>query len=297
MRGERLLKVGVAMSAVAVLAAVGVALMIVLGGSPSVTRALTAERAAEKEALLQPEPRSVTPPKRREEASLPPEPQSVTLPERRETTRSSREGRPEEPRTEARPEEPRTEAPQKSKVPRRPKPTPPAVDHEPPREATPNGPSVSYEELAAANRPRHYGPRRDAVFTLTVEALGVYDVPVANEAGDAALDRGAIHLPDTQMPWDEGEHKNVYIAGHRLGYPGTDSRLLFYHLDRLRPGDKVVLKGRGKVFRYRVSEILVVNPSDRWAKAPVHGRDMVSLQTCTPIPTFEKRLIVRGDRI
>jgi sortase A len=29
----------------------------------------------------------------------------------------------------------------------------------------------------------------------------------------------------------------------------------------------------------------------------VSGRDMVTLQTCTPIPRFDKRLIVRADRI
>jgi sortase A len=29
----------------------------------------------------------------------------------------------------------------------------------------------------------------------------------------------------------------------------------------------------------------------------VRGRDMVSLQTCTPIPTFEKRLVVRAERV
>jgi LPXTG-site transpeptidase (sortase) family protein len=29
----------------------------------------------------------------------------------------------------------------------------------------------------------------------------------------------------------------------------------------------------------------------------VRGRDMVTLQTCTPYPTFEKRLIVRADRV
>jgi sortase A len=28
----------------------------------------------------------------------------------------------------------------------------------------------------------------------------------------------------------------------------------------------------------------------------LRGRDIVSLQTCTPIPTFEKRLVVRADR-
>jgi sortase A len=29
----------------------------------------------------------------------------------------------------------------------------------------------------------------------------------------------------------------------------------------------------------------------------VVGRDMVTLQTCTPIPSFEKRIIVRADRV
>jgi sortase A len=29
----------------------------------------------------------------------------------------------------------------------------------------------------------------------------------------------------------------------------------------------------------------------------VRGRDMLTLQTCTPIPTWKKRLIVRADRL
>ena len=29
----------------------------------------------------------------------------------------------------------------------------------------------------------------------------------------------------------------------------------------------------------------------------VRGRDIVTLQTCTPYPTFEERLIVRADRV
>jgi sortase A len=99
------------------------------------------------------------------------------------------------------------------------------------------------------------------------------------------------------MPWDGGAQTNVYLAAHRLGYGGTASRLLFYHLDRLKAGDEVVLEGRGQTYRYRVSEILVVDPTDSWVMGQVRGRDMVSLQTCTPIPTFEKRLVVRADRI
>jgi sortase A len=59
----------------------------------------------------------------------------------------------------------------------------------------------------------------------------------------------------------------------------------------------VILEGRGGTYRYRVTEKLVVEPTDSWVMGQVRGRDMVSLQTCTPIPTFEKRLVIRADRV
>ena len=94
------------------------------------------------------------------------------------------------------------------------------------------------------------------------------------------------------------KQRNVYIAGHRLGWPGTESHLVFYHLDELARGDEILLKDRdGKSYRYRVSETFVVEPNDSWVMGKVKGRDMLTLQTCTPIPTWEKRLIVRADRI
>ncbi|HEY6711693.1 MAG TPA: sortase, partial [Rubrobacter sp.] len=63
-------------------------------------------------------------------------------------------------------------------------------------------------------------------------------------------------------------------------------------------GDEVLLKDRvGRSYRYRVSEVLITDPNDVWVMGQVRGRDMVTLQTCTPYPTFQKRLIVRADRV
>src|SRR3712207_8902060 len=58
------------------------------------------------------------------------------------------------------------------------------------------------------------------------------------------LAAGALHLEDTGFPWERVA--NVYIAGHRLGYPRTESFLVFWNLDRLRRGSKVVLKDRSE---------------------------------------------------
>ena len=83
-----------------------------------------------------------------------------------------------------------------------------------------------------------------------------------------------------------------------MGYRGTWSRMIFYNLHMLKRGDKVLLKDRaGRSYRYRVSEVLIADPKDMWVMGQVRGRDMVTLQTCTPIPTFQKRLIVRADRV
>ena len=83
-----------------------------------------------------------------------------------------------------------------------------------------------------------------------------------------------------------------------MGYRGTWSRMLFYNLHKLKRGDEVVLKDRaGTSNRYRVSEVFITDPTDVWVMGQVRGRDMVTLQTCTPYPTFEERLIVRADRV
>ena len=155
----------------------------------------------------------------------------------------------------------------------------------------------STSEAAAANAPRYYPPQRDSTLTLTVPAIGLYEVPVINSKTQEALAQGVIHLPETPFPWEEREQKNVYIAGHRLGYEGTGSRLVFYNLNKLKKGDSVILKDSlGTPYEYQVSEIFVADPNADWTVDPVRGRDMVTLQTCT-MPDFRNRLVVRADRV
>lgn len=148
---------------------------------------------------------------------------------------------------------------------------------------------------APENTRRNKNPRGSGM-ALTIEAIGLRDRPVKTTAGQRALDEGLIHLPHTSWPWERGGTKNVYVVGHRLGWPGTGSWKVFQDLDRLRRGDDLVLTARGETYRYRVSRKLVVSPKDVWVTEPVKGRDMLTLQTCTG-PDFGKRLIVRALRV
>ena len=135
-------------------------------------------------------------------------------------------------------------------------------------------------------------PTDDALY-LTVPNLGIEDLKVHNSYSEEKLDESAIHLPDTGFPWQPGS--NTYIAGHRMGYYGTDSFLVFFRLNELERGDEITLKDSlGNGYVYQVTEQLVVGPGDVSVMNPVAGKRIVSLQTCT-LPDYSDRLIVRGE--
>jgi sortase A len=145
------------------------------------------------------------------------------------------------------------------------------------------------------------GPRVDApeqkTLRLTVPALErVQDVPVYDAAKgeyEDAMHDGTAHVKGTGFPWQDGA--NVYIAGHRVGYPGTKSNLVFWDLDKLKKGDEILLTDAdGKRYTYKVFDKFVVDASAVRILRPVPGRSVVSLQTCT-LPDYSRRLVVQGE--
>ena len=190
-----------------------------------------------------------------------------------------------------------------SEVPSEPQPQPQQHQPQPQEQPLPAAeqrgwPKPTQGELKSAKGERHYELLPGAIMGLTIEAIGIHDAPVFDSDGRWALANGVAHNPQTSLPWSQSAQTNVYLAGHRMGFRGTWSRMLFYNLDKLKRGDKVLLKDRsGNSYRYRVSEVFITDPTGVWVMGQVRGRDMVTLQTCTPIPTFQKRLIVRADRV
>jgi sortase A len=139
-------------------------------------------------------------------------------------------------------------------------------------------------------------PPAQTTLKLTVpEMKRVEDVPVydGSEGNKAALRNGTLHVKGTGYPWQRVA--NVYIAGHRLGFPGTKSHLVFWDLDKLENGDEVILTdANGTTYTYEVFKKFVVSPKDVHVMRPVAGKNIVSLQTCT-LPDYAKRLIVQAE--
>ena len=121
-------------------------------------------------------------------------------------------------------------------------------------------------------------------------------VPYTVSDNDRAFhDHAAVHLRGTGDPWDR--EANVYIAGHRLGFPGTDSWLSFWDLNVLEKGDRIfITDSAGERYVYEVFKTFIVGPNDVSVTRPPEGRNVVSLQTCT-LPDYSKRLIVRAERV
>ena len=139
-------------------------------------------------------------------------------------------------------------------------------------------------------------PPGNAAMTLTVPEMRRVDhVPVytgvVNDKG--ALHDGTLHLNSTGFPWQT--RANVYIAGHRMGFPGTRSYLVFWDLNTLEDGDKVILTdANGTRYTYSVFKSTIINPDDSYVTRPIPGKSVITLQTCT-LPDYAQRLIVQAE--
>jgi sortase A len=133
--------------------------------------------------------------------------------------------------------------------------------------------------------------------TLTVPRLDLKDVAVPTGSSQAELDReGILRLEGTGVPWQEGS--NTFIVGHALGFLWTRVPYVFYELGKMEPGDEIIVEDpTGEAYVFRVYDRMTVRPADYWVTYPEEGATIISLQTCTPAPTFENRLVVRGELV
>jgi sortase A len=149
----------------------------------------------------------------------------------------------------------------------------------------------SGEQVAAVE------PPSNNVMKLTIPKMEQIDndeVPTGLGTDETLFhDYAAVHLKYTGFPWEK--EANVYIAGHRLGYEGTNSYLAFWDLNKLEEGDEFyITDSEGRKYTYEVFRKFVTTPDNLSVLNPVEGKNIVTLQTCT-LPDYVNRLLVRGE--
>jgi sortase A len=127
----------------------------------------------------------------------------------------------------------------------------------------------------------------EPIGTLEITRLGLSGVVIEGDV-DAVLDRAIGHLPDTPLPWKEG---NSALAAHR--------DTIFRPLKGVRLGDVLRLKTPHGDFDYRVSETLIVKPDEVWVldPTPVTTLTLISCWPFNYIGNAPERFIVRAERI
>ena len=147
----------------------------------------------------------------------------------------------------------------------------PQATEPPPTVPTPDAPS-SHPEIKDG----------DPVARLQIPAIAVDQVVVSGVFSDD-LRHGPGHYPATPLP---GEVGNAGIAGHRTTYGSP-----FGDLDKLQPGDEIIVTTTAGRFRYVVVGSKIVDPSDASVLAP--STDVrLTLTTCDPRYSTAHRLIV-----
>lgn len=130
--------------------------------------------------------------------------------------------------------------------------------------------------------------RGDAVAEIVIPRIDLTFV-VVQGTDTRSLQEGAGHYPETAMPWDD--HGRVGIAGHRTTYQHP-----FYHLDEMRPGDPIELLTEYGTYRYEVTRVFTILPSEEWVLDQTVKPTLV-LTTCDPPYSASRRLIVFADRV
>jgi len=126
---------------------------------------------------------------------------------------------------------------------------------------------------------------------LIIPKIGV-EMPIVQGEDDSALERGAWLMPESSTPDLLG---NTVLAGHRFKYKPPHKET-FYLLDKLEAGDLLQIFWQGKEYRYAVVSSEVVLPEQVEVLAPTE-KPTLTLITCYPLFSDEKRLVVKGELI
>lgn len=159
----------------------------------------------------------------------------------------------------------------------------PAAEASDEPEGAPRDVSVAWLR-EAARRYRQASDRGDVLGRLRIPRLGV-NMLFVNGTDSATLRRGPGRYAGrgSYMP---GEGHLVYVAGHRTTYSAP-----FSHIDRLEPGDRVVVEVPYATFEYRATRHEIVR-EDELRVLRSRGREVLALQACHPRFFASHRYIV-----
>jgi len=163
---------------------------------------------------------------------------------------------------------------------------PPTTD---PTSTTPaaTAPTTTAPVLAAA---KPIPAEEEAVARLEIPRMNLNRIVVEGATADA-LTKGPGHFPETPLP---GQLGNAAIAGHR-----TTHLHPFFDIDKLQPGDEIVVTTLNGRYTYSVTGTEVVGPDDYNLVIPTTDvtKATLTLVSCTPRYSASNRIVVHSELV
>lgn len=118
------------------------------------------------------------------------------------------------------------------------------------------------------------------------------NLPIYHGVEESTLQDAIGHIEGSSLPVG-GPSTHTIVSGHR----GLPSAKLFTDLDQMEVGDYFMFVTLDDTYTYQVDQIKIVEPNDFTYLQIEEGKDLATLQTCTPYGINTHRLLVRGHRV
>ena len=142
----------------------------------------------------------------------------------------------------------------------------------------------------------------DSSFSIVIPKIGanariISGVDTSNErAYSVALKEGVAQALGTAFP---GEGGHIFLFAHSTDYWWNVStyNAVFYLLGKLEKGDEIDIFYKGERFVYQMVDSKIVDPSEVEYITRKTNQEFLTLQTCWPLGTTFKRLLVFATRV
>lgn len=144
---------------------------------------------------------------------------------------------------------------------------------------------------------RDFVTQKVGFFTLSVPKLNIDNATVA--VGTEDLSQYLILYPGTALP---GKTGNTVVFGHSIlpqYYNPANYSSIFSTLYELKAGDEIYTNYDGATYKYKVTEMFEVKPTELDVLNQTSNGSYISLITCSPPghPLRPRRLVVRAKLV
>jgi len=137
-------------------------------------------------------------------------------------------------------------------------------------------------------------------FNLEIAQIGVSAPvivgidPANKNEYNQALKNGVAHMVGTSLPGKNSG--NIFIYGHSSAAEPSKFDKVFAKLNDLQEKDEILINHEGKSYTYSVSIKKIVEKDD-FSVLDRTENETLTLMTCWPVGTNDKRLIITANRI